>query len=77
MGRIRIEPTSRVNAVSYTHLDVYKRQVQPFEVYRGQLVNDDRRLQHPLLVDEFHDAGVVQSECRPVDVLAVGIVAHA
>ena len=50
--------------------------VQSLEIDGGQLVDDDRRFQHPLLVDEFHDAGVIQSECRTVNVLAVGIVAH-
>ena len=51
--------------------------VQPLEVYRRKLVDDDRRLQHPFLVDELHDAGVVQTESRTVNVLTVGIVAHA
>ena len=37
--------------------------VQPFEVYCGQLVDDDRCLQHPLLVDELHDTGIIQTEC--------------
>ena len=51
--------------------------VQSLEIDGGQLVDDDRRFQHPLLVDEFHDAGVIQSECRAINVLSVGIVAHA
>ena len=49
--------------------------VQPLEVNRGQLVDDDGGLEPALLVHELDDARVVQPQCRPVDVLAVGIVA--
>ena len=51
--------------------------VQPLEIYRRKLVDDDRRLQHPFLVDELHDTGVIQTESRTIDILTVGIVAHA
>ena len=50
--------------------------VQPLEVYRRKLVNDDRRLQHAFLVDELHDTGIIQTESRTVNVLTVGIVTH-
>ncbi len=50
--------------------------VQPLEIDRRQLVDDDGRFELSFLVDEFHDAAIVEAECRPVDVLAVGIVAH-
>ena len=49
--------------------------VQPLEVNRGQLVDDDGGLQPALPVDELDDARVVQPQCRSVDILAVGIVA--
>ena len=49
--------------------------VQPLEVNRGQLVDDDGGLQPALPVDELYDARVVQPQRRPVDILAVGIVA--
>lgn len=51
--------------------------VQPLEVNRGQLVDDYRGLQPALPLHELYDARVVQPQCRPVDILAVGIVAHA
>ena len=51
--------------------------VQPLEVYRRKLVNDDRRLQHAFLVDELHDTGIIQTESRTVNVLTVRIVAQA
>ena len=49
--------------------------VQPLEVNRGQLVNNHRRLQLALLVDELDNSRIVQTQRRAVDVLAVGIVA--
>ena len=49
--------------------------VQPLEVNRGQLVDDDGGLEPALLVHELDDARVVQPQRRPVDILAVGIVA--
>lgn len=49
--------------------------VQSLEVNRGQLVDDNGGFEPALLVDELDDARVVQSQRRPVDVLAVGIVA--
>lgn len=49
--------------------------VQPLEVNRGQLVDDDGGLQPALPVDELDDARIVQPQRRPVDILAVGIVA--
>ena len=51
--------------------------VQPLEINCRQLVNDDRRLQHPFLVDELHNAGVIQTESRTINILTVGIIAHA
>ena len=42
--------------------------VQPLEINRGQLVDDDRRLQHPFLVDEFHDTGVIPVSYTHLDV---------
>ena len=51
--------------------------VESLEINRGQLVDDDRRFEHPFLIDEFYDARVIQTQCSPVDILAVGIVAHA
>lgn len=51
--------------------------VQPLEVNRRQLVYDYRGFEPALLVHELYDARVVQPQRRPVDVLAVGIVAHA
>ena len=42
-----------------------------------KLVNDDGTLQLSLLVHQLHDTGIVESQCRRIDVLAVGIVAHA
>jgi len=51
--------------------------VRVLEVNRGQLVYDYRGFEPALLVHEFYDVRVVQFQCRPIDVLAVGIVAHA
>ena len=51
--------------------------VQPLEVNRGQLVDDYRGFEPALPVHELDDARVIQPQRRPVDVLAVGIVAHA
>ena len=51
--------------------------VQSLEVNRGQLVDDNGGFEPALLVHELYDARVVQPQRRPVDVLAVGIVAHA
>ena len=48
--------------------------VESLEIDGGQLVNDDRRLQLTLLVNQFHDTAVIQTECCTVDVLTVGIV---
>ncbi len=49
--------------------------IQPTHVDGGQLVDNHGGFEPFLLVDELHDAGVVQSQCRPVDALPVGIVA--
>lgn len=51
--------------------------VQPPEIDRGQLVDDDRRLGFSLLVDEPRDARIIETQRCRVDVLPVGIVAHA
>ena len=51
--------------------------VQASEVNGGKLVDDDGRLELALLIDETHDAGVVQPQGGSVDALAVGIVADA
>lgn len=51
--------------------------VQPPEIDRGQLVDDDRRLEFSFLVDEPHDARIIEAQRCRVDVLPVGIVAHA
>lgn len=32
---------------------------------------------HTFLVNDFDDTGVIQSECRAIDVLSVGVVANA
>ena len=49
--------------------------VQPLEVNRGQLVDDDGGFEPALPVDELDDARIVQPQRRPVDILTVGIVA--
>ena len=49
--------------------------IQPTHVDGGQLVDNHGGFEPFLLVDELHDAGVVQSQRRPVDALTVGIVA--
>ena len=51
--------------------------VQPPEIDRGELVDDDRRLEFALLVDEPHDARIIEAQRCRVDVLPVGIVAPA
>ena len=48
--------------------------IQSLEVDGGQLVDDDRRLQFALFVNQFHDTTVIQTEGSTVDVLSVGIV---
>ena len=48
--------------------------IQPTHVDGGQLVDNHGGFEPFLLVDELHDAGVVQSQRRPVDALTVGIV---
>ena len=48
--------------------------VQPTHIDGGQLVDNHGGFEPLLLVDEFHDAGVVQSQRRPVDALTVGVV---
>lgn len=50
--------------------------IQTLEIDGRQLVNDNRGLEHPFLVDELYDAGIIQTECSTVDVLTVGVVAH-
>lgn len=50
--------------------------VQPFEIDGGQLVDDNGGFELPFLVDELYDAGIVQSQSRTVNILAVRIVAH-
>ena len=50
--------------------------VESPEINGGQLVYDDRTFELSFLVDQLHDAGVVEAECRRIDVLPVGIVAH-
>ena len=49
--------------------------VQPTHIDGGQLVDNHGGFEPFLLVDELHDAGVVQSQRRPVDALTVRIVA--
>ena len=51
--------------------------VQATEINGGKLVDDDGRLEFALLVDETHDAGVVQPQGGSVDALPVGVVADA
>ena len=51
--------------------------VQPLDEHGGQLVDDDGAFQPALLVHQFDDARVVQSERRPVNGLPVGVVADA
>ena len=51
--------------------------VQPAEIDRGELVDDDCRFELALLVYQAHDAGVVKPEGCRVDVLPVGVVPHA
>ena len=48
--------------------------IQPTHVNGGQLVDNHGGFEPFLFVDELHDAGVVQSQRRPVDALTVGIV---
>ena len=51
--------------------------VQSAEVDRGQFVDDDRRFELALLVYQANDAGVIEPECRGVNVLPVWVVSHA
>ena len=51
--------------------------IQSLEVNRRQLVDDYRRLQLALLVNELDNSGIVQTQRRAVDVLTVGIIADA
>ena len=51
--------------------------IQPLDEHGGQLIDDDGAFQPALLVHQFDDARVVQSERRPVDGLPVGVVADA
>ena len=48
--------------------------IQPTHVDGGQLVDNHGGFEPFLLVDELHDAGVVQSQRRPINALTVGIV---
>ena len=47
------------------------------EIDGRQLVDDDGALELPFLVHELHDTGIVQSQCRRIDILSVRIVAYA
>lgn len=49
--------------------------IQPTYVNGGQLVDNHGGFETFLLIDELDNAGVVQSQSRPVDALTVGIVA--
>ena len=51
--------------------------VDTTEVDGGQLVDDDGALELPFLVHQFHDTGVVQSQCCRIDILPVRVVTHA
>ena len=51
--------------------------VQPLDEHGGQLVDDDGAFQPALLVHQLDDARVVQTECRPINRLPVGVVADA
>ena len=48
--------------------------IETLEVYGRQLIYHHTRFEHTLLVDEFDDTGIVETESRAIDILAVGIV---
>ena len=50
--------------------------IQATEVDGRKLVYDDGRFELLFLVDEFHDARIVESECCRINVLAVRIIAY-
>ena len=79
-GNQAVELREVLKAQAYGHLVRAGRGdqvVQPPEIDRGQHVDDDRRLGFSLLVDEPHDARIIETQRCRVDVLPVGIVAHA
>ena len=51
--------------------------VQTFEENGRQLVYHDAAFEFSLAVYGFHDARVVKAQCRRIDILAVGVAAHA
>ena len=51
--------------------------VQTFEENGRQLVDHDAAFEFSLAVYGFHDARVVKAQCRRIDILAVGVAAHA
>ena len=51
--------------------------VQTFEENGRQLVDYYAAFEFSLTVYGFHDARVVKAQCRRIDVLAVGVAAHA
>ena len=51
--------------------------VDTTEIDGRQLVDDDGALELPFLVHKLHDTGIVQSQCRRIDILPVRIVAYA
>lgn len=51
--------------------------VEPFEIYRRNLVHQDGALKLSLTVHHLDDTGVVQPQGRRIDVLPVRVVAYA
>ena len=51
--------------------------VQPPDIDRRQLVDDERRLEFPFLVDKPDKTRIIEPQRCTVDALTVGIVAHA
>ena len=49
--------------------------VQPTKIDGRQFIYNHRTFKLPFLVYQLHDTGIVQSQCRRIDVLTVGVVA--